>query len=388
MRVRFALRIVGIALIVAQVLALAPGTHAQATALYFPATGHTLTDDAGFLSFWQAHDGERLLGLPVSEPIIGEDSTIQYFERGRLEQQIDPNTGTSRVRPGSVGKDYAEALWRSFPPAPPRPQTLDIMVFPETDHTLRQPFLGFWKAGGGSEFFGPPISEPLWEKTPTGQKQVQYFTNARLERDASLIGTTEEIRVSDLGQALAALRAVDMAPVANPGYELAGPASPLPADVGPLNPTPVPTVVPAPAEPPPVASQPAPKPRRSTGGSKSIVVNLTDQWLYAYEGDTLVFDAPVATGRDGMNTPTGTFSIYAKLPVQTMDGITDGERWVVPNVPDVMYFNGGVALHGTYWHNLFGSGARPSHGCVNLPLKSAAWLYDWAPIGTSVRVTY
>jgi lipoprotein-anchoring transpeptidase ErfK/SrfK len=117
-------------------------------------------------------------------------------------------------------------------------------------------------------------------------------------------------------------------------------------------------------------------------------VNLSDQWLYAYEGDTLVFDAPVATGRDGMNTPAGSFSIYAKLKVQTMRGVDNGVPWVVPNVPDVMYIHGGVALHGTYWHNLFGTGARPSHGCVNLPLKSATWLYNWAPIGTPVRVTY
>jgi lipoprotein-anchoring transpeptidase ErfK/SrfK len=124
------------------------------------------------------------------------------------------------------------------------------------------------------------------------------------------------------------------------------------------------------------------------GGGKRILVNLSEQWLYAYQDGQLVFDAPVATGRDGMETPPGSFSIYAKLPVQTMDGVLNGVPWVVPNVPNVMYFNGDVALHGTYWHNLFGTGARPSHGCVNLPLKAAKWLYDWAPMGTPVRVTY
>ncbi|HWQ13752.1 MAG TPA: L,D-transpeptidase, partial [Roseiflexaceae bacterium] len=133
-------------------------------------------------------------------------------------------------------------------------------------------------------------------------------------------------------------------------------------------------------------ARPAPPP--AAGGGKRIVVNLSDQWLYAYEGGELVFDAPVATGRDGMETPAGSFAIYAKLPVQTMDGVTDGQYWVVPNVPHVMYIYGGVALHGTYWHNLFGSGARPSHGCINLPLRSAKWLYAWAPVGTPVRVTY
>ena len=42
-------------------------THAQAAALYFPASGHSLNDDAGFLSYWQAHNGERLLGIPITE---------------------------------------------------------------------------------------------------------------------------------------------------------------------------------------------------------------------------------------------------------------------------------------------------------------------------------
>ena len=109
-----------------------------------------------------------------------------------------------------------------------------------------------------------------------------------------------------------------------------------------------------------------------------------------HSADMLIDDSapPVTTGRDGMQTPTGTFSIYAKLKLQTMDGVTDGKAWVVPNVPNVMYINGGVALHGTYWHKLFGSGVRISHGCVNLPLGAAAWLYDWAPVGTPVKVTY
>jgi lipoprotein-anchoring transpeptidase ErfK/SrfK len=89
-----------------------------------------------------------------------------------------------------------------------------------------------------------------------------------------------------------------------------------------------------------------------------------------------------------METPTGNYAVYAKTKSQTMRGVTDGEGWVVPNVPSVMYFNGDVALHGTYWHNLFGSGVRVSHGCVNVPLDSAAWLYNWTPIGTPVRVTY
>ena len=117
-----------------------------------------------------------------------------------------------------------------------------------------------------------------------------------------------------------------------------------------------------------------------------IEVSLAKQWMYAYEGGQLVMSAPVSTGRDGWNTPPGEFAIYAKVLKQTMRGNQRGEVWEVPDVPHVMYFTGDVALHGAYWHNLFGTGARLSHGCVNLPLEAAERLFAWATIGTPVNV--
>src|SRR5215213_9404570 len=77
-----------------------PITRAQSGPLYFPATGHFLTDDQGFLSFWRAHDGGRLLGFPITEASgiptnggVDAGGAAQYFERGRLEQQVDPASG-------------------------------------------------------------------------------------------------------------------------------------------------------------------------------------------------------------------------------------------------------------------------------------------------------
>jgi lipoprotein-anchoring transpeptidase ErfK/SrfK len=355
--------------------------------LYFPATGHTLNDDAGFLRFWQSHDGAQLFGAPISEPIAGDAGSVQYFERGRLEQRSNPS-GAPTVVAGPVAQEFVAALYRTFPSAPARPEQRGMRYFKETSHTIREPFLTFWEEHGALAVFGLPISEPFWELTNAGQRQVQYFVNVRLERDASMAGTPTEIIVSDLGWVLAGLQGITTTPVENPGYAQAGPAAAIADDVALLNP------IPEPAPPAPiVADAPkAPKPaapvRVAASGSKRIVVNLSNQWLYAYEGDQQVFDAPISTGRDGMETPTGTYAIYAKLPVQTMDGVLDGKYWVVPEVPNVMYIYGGVALHGTYWHNRFGTGARLSHGCVNLPLKSAAWIYQWAPVGTPVRVTY
>ena len=123
-------------------------------------------------------------------------------------------------------------------------------------------------------------------------------------------------------------------------------------------------------------------------GSPRIEVNLSTQMLYAWEGNTLIRSTAVATGKDGFLTPTGRFSILTKEGTIRMSACSGGECWDVPNVPHSMLFlQGGFYLHGAYWHNNFGI-ARTSHGCVNLPLEFAAWLFDWASIGTEVWIHY
>ena len=52
---------------------------------------------------------------------------------------------------------------------------------------------------------------------------------------------------------------------------------------------------------------------------------------------------------------------------------------------DVLH-ESGDALHGTYWHNNFGH--VMSHGCVNLPMDVAEWLYAWTPMGARVEIHY
>ena len=123
----------------------------------------------------------------------------------------------------------------------------------------------------------------------------------------------------------------------------------------------------------------------SATAQKSIVISISQQMLWAYKGDRVVQSSYVSTGRGGFDTPIGSFAVLTKLPSQTMEGVIGGEYYNVPDVPSVLYFtNSGHALHGTYWHNNFGT--PMSHGCVNLPLDVAAWLYDWAPIGTRVLI--
>jgi lipoprotein-anchoring transpeptidase ErfK/SrfK len=123
-------------------------------------------------------------------------------------------------------------------------------------------------------------------------------------------------------------------------------------------------------------------------GPKWIEVNLSTQYLTAWEGQTRIAGAYTSTGKDGFWTPTGTFYVNTKLTSQTMAGCIQGECYNVPNVPWVMYFtNVGHAIHGAYWHDEFGI-RRRSHGCVNLPVSFAEWLYWWTPIGTRVVIHY
>jgi lipoprotein-anchoring transpeptidase ErfK/SrfK len=90
----------------------------------------------------------------------------------------------------------------------------------------------------------------------------------------------------------------------------------------------------------------------------------------------------VSTGVAGWRTAVGEFAIRAKVNSQTMSG----PGYYLPNVQYVMYFYGAVAIHGTYWHDNFGH--PMSHGCVNLPMDAAGWLYKWASIGTPVVSHY
>lgn len=107
-----------------------------------------------------------------------------------------------------------------------------------------------------------------------------------------------------------------------------------------------------------------------------VAVDLYEQTLVAYEDDTPIFATLVASGLPGHDTQEGLFKIWARLDHDSMSGATGApSAYALQFVPWVMYFDGGISLHGTYWHDLFGY--RQSHGCVNLTISDARYLYDW-----------
>ncbi len=119
-------------------------------------------------------------------------------------------------------------------------------------------------------------------------------------------------------------------------------------------------------------------------GPKRIEVDLTNQKVYAYEGNQKVYEFLISSGK-WYPTPTGTFNIWGKYRYIKMSGgnPTLGTYYYLPNVPFVMFFGNakipasrGFSLHGTYWHNNFG---RPmSHGCVNMRTEDAEVLFYWS----------
>ncbi len=295
------------------------------------------------------------MGYPITEEFREGGVVVQYFERARLEYHPEL-PAPYQVLSGRVG---AELTARRTEPAfePLQPWALgessdERVYFPETGHTLAYGFLNFWRHNGGLAVFGYPISEEFTEVNPDDGKAytVQYFERARFEYHPGHKGTPYEVMLGRLGSQLAAARGLQVE-----ASRRIGDAPDYSPDLWP----------------------------------KWIDIDLSQQLITAYEGDEPVFRALVSTGTARYPTPTGNFRIMTKLPSDDMTGGLAGtdDYYYLPDVPWVMYFRaGGYAIHGTYWHNNFG---RPmSHGCVNMRIPDAQWLYNWAPIGTLVVVHY
>lgn len=137
---------------------------------------------------------------------------------------------------------------------------------------------------------------------------------------------------------------------------------------------------------------------------KSIDVNLTQQRLVAYQDGHQMYSTLVMTGRPGLQTPIGTYHVFARLsPTTFYSPWPQGSpNWYPPTHINyaLEWKAGGYFLHDSWWHSRYGPGTNGwhydptygwqfgSHGCVSMPVAAAAWLYNWAPIGTTVTIHY
>lgn len=376
--------------------------------VYIEATGHTLR--GSMLDYWRANGADSVFGNPISEPFAASNGYYsQAFETIVLQYRSEVlYTHDPIMRPLPIGEvALANQLAGSSPEgskhtprhgaktlanqldasssagAPSRAlrqaaKTLDATdarvervvreggSFVEaTGHTISGDMLAWYTFHEGGFYLGDPLTEPVEERG----RVVQYFEGGLLTVE------DEAVTLAPLVKELAPQLEIDTTPVEQGDLPVYDELLFWTID-----------------NPNPLGDPYAP-------GPKWIEVSISQQTLWAYQGDALIHQSLVSTGLAPNLTELGMFHIRLKYPEQDLGGFTDatGEvigfddapegttPYLVEDVPHVMYFNmDAEALHGTYWHENFGQ--PMSHGCVNLTLDVAEWLYGWAPLGTGVWV--
>ncbi len=350
--------------------------------VYIPETGHSL--DRLFLDLWRNAGGAAAFGYPITPEITMDNGhVVQYLQYARFEYWPEGDANGNTVLLGKIGEELrpitlqrsmiaskdiqqsaslqqSAALMRAWLPAEKITDTDSTIYVAETQHTIKTGFLNFWYNSGAETYLGNPLTE---EYTLDGTI-YQVFERGQLQYTDQ-----DGVSMVPIGKVLAEKYNLDTAPMAQgnlPAYDEA-------LFIPPPEPTP---------EPVEIAGIP-----EAATGELWIDVNLSTEYMTVYQGSTVVLETYISSGRPGFDTPTGTFYINTMLPEQDMEGVIGGEYYNVPSVPDVMYFTDvGHAIHGTYWHNNFG--APMSHGCINMPMDQAAYLYSIATVGTRVEIHF
>ena len=130
-------------------------------------------------------------------------------------------------------------------------------------------------------------------------------------------------------------------------------------------------------------------PTNIPAGNRWVDVNISTLTARAMVGNTVVYSAPIDTGKPGWDTPRGTFTVLRKVAVTDMrSGVGWSEQYVQPAVPWNLFFtNYGHAIHGNYWvpDSWFGT-RNTSHGCVGMRVSDAKVFYDFGYVGMRVVI--
>lgn len=170
---------------------------AQPRSRCFDETGFCVSDP--ILRYWERNGGLPVFGYPITpartETADGWTGTMQWFERDRLEDH-----GTQGIMAGRLGAAILELqgqAWFTFPQVDSAPQ--GCRYYPETRHSLCQPFLSYWERNGGLARFGYPITEPFTASVGGWRGTIQYFERRRMEHHTEHRGTTYEVLLGLLG---------------------------------------------------------------------------------------------------------------------------------------------------------------------------------------------
>ncbi len=128
-------------------------------------------------------------------------------------------------------------------------------------------------------------------------------------------------------------------------------------------------------------------PPKGVTNGRWIEVNLFEQTLAVYDQNRMAFATLIATGIEPFYTRPGLFQIYKRLESTPMSGAFEANRsdfYYLEDVPFTLYYDKARALHGAYWRHRLGF--PQSHGCVNMSIGDAHWLYNWSKDGDWVYV--
>lgn len=157
------------------------------------------------------------------------------------------------------------------------------------------------------------------------------------------------------------------------------------------------TPTPAPAAVAPAAAAPV---NNCAGNTldELVLVSISQRHMWACNQSTTVYDSPVVTGISYLAadlTPLGTYHIYAKETDQHLIGSDSTGSWddfVYYWMPFLHNQYGSYGFHDATWRapgdfgNISPDSPDASHGCVEMPLATAKWLYDWSYVGTTVTI--
>jgi lipoprotein-anchoring transpeptidase ErfK/SrfK len=346
--------------------------------VFIPETGQTI--DGVFLDQWRSGGGAVAYGNPITAELTENDHIVQYYEYARFEYVPEDPDGIV-VHLGNIGEELKPVTvfrtvpnltgsggnagtlsylanetraWIPLSDSAGAQESTDTRTYvPETRHSVQHGFKDFWESTGGADYLGNPISEEF-----QGPRGVRY---QMFERGKLAWSEVDGVHMLPVGSILAKQYNLDTTGTPTSDY-------PTYSEDLFVEPTP----------------EPLPN---AVSGELWIDINISAQYMTVWDGSNVLAETYVSTGRDGFDTPPGTFYVNSKVEFQTMEGVLGGEYYNVPDVPWVMYFTDlGHAIHGTYWHDSFGT--PMSHGCVNLPMDFAEWLYGIADIGTRIEIHY
>jgi uncharacterized protein YkwD len=148
-----------------------------------------------FLQFFDANGGLGMFGYPISDPVNENGRTVQYFERQRFEYHSEAEGTSHVVQLSRLGAELApesarSQLTKSFA------SQANNLYFKESGHSLRGPFLDYWRAHGGVRVLGFPITEQYSENGLL----VQYFERARMEYHPEIGSGARGVQLGLLGR--------------------------------------------------------------------------------------------------------------------------------------------------------------------------------------------